>query len=367
LTFNGAKNSASVMLILPAKELAQEAFCYGRSHRILRGNFTNMQMNYSIGRRLALCGILGLTLAATSCKDDEESAPVVTVANFEKTVDENLPAGTELGTLEATTNKGEITYLLQSQSVAGAIAIDETSGKVTVADASKFDFEASPLITAVVNAKNGATKSPITVSLHLQKVIWTGPIATFTKASNADWTLAANQDKITDLVTLTRQAKGPIYNYQFWMDTFDGDATFTDLEDDFWNNENSLREFVNVGGTAGVRWAILDSPEVTNEAWDTFELYGTLGDPTHFYSLHNVASIITNLDDNIKIVGIPNDFDIEFEGGDIEESAGTYMPGLVGKKLAIWLVEEDIYLTFEFTSWGSEGSNQISWMRSTMD
>ena len=42
--------------------------------------------------------------------------------------------------------------------------------------------------------------------------IWTGPTLTFTKESDADHTDPANQDKITDLVVLTRGDRGSLYN-----------------------------------------------------------------------------------------------------------------------------------------------------------
>lgn len=41
---------------------------------------------------------------------------------------------------------------------------------------------------------------------------WTGPILTFSKASNADWTLEANQDRITSNVWLTRENNNMLFN-----------------------------------------------------------------------------------------------------------------------------------------------------------
>ncbi|MHC4470518.1 MAG: hypothetical protein ACYTDY_11885 [Planctomycetota bacterium] len=42
--------------------------------------------------------------------------------------------------------------------------------------------------------------------------VWTGPVTTFTKADDADWTDPANQDKITDDVIITRGDKRGIFN-----------------------------------------------------------------------------------------------------------------------------------------------------------
>lgn len=41
---------------------------------------------------------------------------------------------------------------------------------------------------------------------------WTGPKITFTKADGSDWTLEANQDRITNNVWITRQNQWGIFN-----------------------------------------------------------------------------------------------------------------------------------------------------------
>ncbi len=43
-------------------------------------------------------------------------------------------------------------------------------------------------------------------------IVWTGPTITFTKADFADWTLAENQDRITDSVWITRANSQGIFN-----------------------------------------------------------------------------------------------------------------------------------------------------------
>lgn len=44
------------------------------------------------------------------------------------------------------------------------------------------------------------------------QTIWTGPTTTFTKQGFADWTLEANQDRITDNVWITRANNSAIFN-----------------------------------------------------------------------------------------------------------------------------------------------------------
>ncbi len=47
--------------------------------------------------------------------------------------------------------------------------------------------------------------------LHAQ-IIWNGPKITFSKANNADWTNAINQDRITDDVWISRKENQGIFN-----------------------------------------------------------------------------------------------------------------------------------------------------------
>ncbi|UII75696.1 hypothetical protein LV716_15755 [Flagellimonas sp. HMM57] len=195
-------------------------------------------------------------------------------------------------------------------------------------------------------------------------IIWSGENIIFSKIAFADWTDPTNQDQLTEKVVFTRKDNRPIYNYQWWQDTFGQDATPLQLEGDFWNFED--QDFSPTGGTKGVRWALLDNTGAENpgDAWDNFELYGTLADPTHFYSFHNICSFLYYLEDNTPVDNVVDDFYINVDG-DVE-SSNTNMSYLVGKKLGVWSVEEDIYLTLTFTEWGSGNSGgAISYTRST--
>ena len=186
------------------------------------------------------------------------------------------------------------------------------------------------------------------------QTIWTGPDVTFAKAANADWALEANQDRITNDVWITRQDRGPIYNFKWWQDTFGTDATFGDLSFNFWNNEfggpvNQI--FTATGGPKGVRWCIIDDTGATVD-WSGFSFYGKLGDPTHFYSFHNIASMIKDLEASMPVTSVDDDFNLNgFLGG-----SSASMPLLVGKKLGVWIVADDIYLELTFNNWGSGGN-----------
>ncbi len=105
-------------------------------------------------------------------RDVNEIVPtVITISDFSATIDENPSNGMILGTISATTNQGNLAYAITSQAPAGAIAINARTGEMTVADASQFDFETNPTLTATVEASaNGETKSA-TITITLNDVV----------------------------------------------------------------------------------------------------------------------------------------------------------------------------------------------------
>ncbi len=122
---------------------------------------------------LFACTIAGALFLSSCGSEDEPVVPVVpielSVTSIPTiTIDENPENGDELATLSGTVNRGDIVFSLSNQNPAGAMAVDATTGKLTVADASKFDFETNPTLTATANATvEGETKSTtITVNLN---------------------------------------------------------------------------------------------------------------------------------------------------------------------------------------------------------
>nr|WP_299173517.1 putative metal-binding motif-containing protein [uncultured Allomuricauda sp.] len=210
-------------------------------------------------------------------------------------------------------------------------------------------------------------------------VIWDGEETEFTKAALADWTSTQNMDQITENVIFTRQDSGPMYNIAWWQDTFGMDAEHidrnnSDLVADFFNDEDVSIKDINAinptGGTKGVRWAILkdEVAPTRNSAWADFLFYGTLGNPEHFYSFNNMVNMITNLDAQNKTHIIIDDFTTIAGNGTVQLDNAINMRSLIGKKLGVWLVEDDIYLELTFTEWedGKDGpGGAFSYVRST--
>lgn len=109
-----------------------------------------------------LLGIFAIMLNLGCSKDDgpEVKDPVITISDFESSIEENPVENEILGTIEASTNTGTLVYSLTTQSPSGALKINSSTGQLSVADPSVFVFETNPKITATVQAKvEDVTKS----------------------------------------------------------------------------------------------------------------------------------------------------------------------------------------------------------------
>jgi len=160
--------------------------------------------------------VLG-TLLITSCGEEDDETPQLVgleVSDFSISIDENPSGGDVIGSIEATSDVGDLSFSIGSQNPVGAIAVNETSGQITVADASLFVFEDNPSITADVSVTDGVSTESIkvTISINNPQVpsfnVWAGASITFTKADGADPNIETNQDRITENVWITRGNNG---------------------------------------------------------------------------------------------------------------------------------------------------------------
>jgi Leucine-rich repeat (LRR) protein len=95
----------------------------------------------------------------------------ITVKDFAATIDENPTKDQELGTIEATTDQGELSYTLNTQTPKDALTIDTKTGILTVKDSALFDYETRTEITATVTVKNGDLSKEAKVVVTLNNVI----------------------------------------------------------------------------------------------------------------------------------------------------------------------------------------------------
>ena len=112
--------------------------------------------------------LIAITLLLTTfgCSSDDEVNYEITTVDFVESIDENPTNGDVLGTVEATGN-GTLSYSITSQNPTGALALNTTTGELTVADATLFDFETNPAITANVSVSNSENTETILVTISL--------------------------------------------------------------------------------------------------------------------------------------------------------------------------------------------------------
>ena len=120
---------------------------------------------------IAMLFMATLILSLQSCSEESEVVPLeITVQDFAQAIAENPDAGQVIGSIEAITSKGVITFSLEGQEPEGALRIDAATGELSVADPSLFDFEERQIITATVTAtvdgESQSAKVEVTITDH---------------------------------------------------------------------------------------------------------------------------------------------------------------------------------------------------------
>ena len=119
----------------------------------------------------------------------------VSTSTFQTTIDENPAQGFVLGTLAATSDGGaSITYsLLQSQNYT-AFNLDQSTGQLSVADVSQFDFELNQTLTAIYVADNGVASGQNSIIINLNDLS-EAPIGSIPFVTK--WETTASNETIT--------------------------------------------------------------------------------------------------------------------------------------------------------------------------
>jgi hypothetical protein len=141
--------------------------------------------------------------------------------------------------------------------------------------------------------------------------IWDGPNTIFSKAANEDHTQVSNQDKITELVILTRASTKGMFNIK------------------------SESSYTNNSSPTGTEWAFA----------------GLNGNPQNGVTASNFSDLtFTNWENSLGGSGNLGD--------NIEQRAGV-----------LHLITEDIYLNIKFTNWaqGNGGGGAFAYQRSTRE
>ncbi len=123
--------------------------------------------NYKILYYVFICTIIIYT---SGCADDEPTPVEIQIADLSTTINENPVNGFVLGTITASASSGELSYQLGGQTPAGAMAIDPVTGEISVEDASLFNFEVNPIITATASASAEGVSETASITITLTDI-----------------------------------------------------------------------------------------------------------------------------------------------------------------------------------------------------
>ncbi|MEO9871430.1 DUF2927 domain-containing protein [Ekhidna sp.] len=115
--------------------------------------------------------LLAFIVFLSACSDDTtEIEATLSVSDFTTTLSDVPRDQQILGTLGTTTNQPNLVFDLISQSHDGALAINTTTGQITVADASIFDFEIISEISAEALVTTGDLSATAEIIIKLSKL-----------------------------------------------------------------------------------------------------------------------------------------------------------------------------------------------------
>ncbi len=108
---------------------------------------------------------IAATLLFISCGSDDDGKEQISVQNLVIAIDENPTNGETIGTVQVV-GSGASGFSITSQTPSGALNIVASTGELTVADATLFDFETNPVITATILVDGAANTGTVTVNLN---------------------------------------------------------------------------------------------------------------------------------------------------------------------------------------------------------
>ena len=112
----------------------------------------------------------------------------------------------------------------------------------------------------------------LAISAHAAPTIWNGPTTTFTKANGANPFLAANQDRLTSLIWITRGASQGLFNA---------------------NTEGGFSHFSSPAGTQWADGSLANFASLTYHDWNTWAK-GVHGGPPTTVGVNAVVHLVAD-------------------------------------------------------------------------
>ena len=132
-------------------------------------------------KNLTLIALLLLFTTISCTREENNSSEInneVTTVDLTITMTENPENGDIVGVVEGISNNGTLSFTILNQTPEGSLYIDASTGELTVADKTEFEYQINPSITATVRVSNGTNigTSIVTVDLEERSNIFYGNV-----------------------------------------------------------------------------------------------------------------------------------------------------------------------------------------------
>ena len=108
-----------------------------------------------------------VVLSVLSCGEDEIVPIQITAEEFVVNIEENPEVGATIGTIIASTTRGDLSFEMMTQDPVDALIVDPISGEISVGDATFFDFEERRFTTAVIMVFNEDKEDAIVARVNV--------------------------------------------------------------------------------------------------------------------------------------------------------------------------------------------------------
>ena len=245
--------------------------------------------------------VLLVMLVFQDCSDDDSTEPTTITANaFTVSIDENPNNGDIIGTVSAAANDGStLTFSLNTQSVAGALALDASTGELTVADASVFDYETNTAITAEYKASNEITEATGTISITINDDPDDTAFITTWETSSANELIMIPVDNET------------VLSYNYNVDWGDGTTSSNQTGEAVHTYANAGRYQVKITGTFPaicVKCGDLENNETKIKSIDQWGTIAWATMESAFWDCSNLVSNATDTPDLSQVMSMKNMF-----------------------------------------------------------
>lgn len=144
---------------------------------------------------------------------------IVDTKDLTVSVDENPTGDSIIGTVEGTTNIGNVIFSVLEQTPEGAITINSETGEVKVENVGIFDFETNPIISTKIKVENGHVFNISNLTINLNDI---NELTLQERLDNGEWPISIYEENpayLNDLYGLLFQG-GLI----FYLDTESGNT-----------------------------------------------------------------------------------------------------------------------------------------------